>query len=275
MVDLVKIRRKAKERKEREEAAKEDAAKPAEDQTPSPSPASPPESVVEAATEATETKSKPSKKKRSRSAVPNASPEPEPASEPVMESGESPPQAEVEDAEPMALDRLDEFRRKAGQRREVLVEESDQEGQIDDQRVELLVFEISRERYAVEIEQIREITRARAYTHVPNADRSVIGIISLRGTIVTILDVRTRLGHRQAAASDDDTRIIVVEQQNEIAGFVVDRVYRVLAIDRSTIEANPVVSPSEQSRYIRGVFRYNDRITILLDMNRLLEQGGE
>lgn len=288
MVDLVKIRRKAKERKEREEAERREATPPdhgPEENAAATGASAPNESLTSGATAPPSRTKKQRGGKKTRNVAP-ASPsseshaashvEPSAANAEAASVAEAAPAAVSTEVAAEARDRVEEFRRRAGLRRDTTdAADETREESADDRRVEVLVFEISRERYAVEIDQIREITPTRAFTRVPNAELSVVGIISLRGTIVTILDVRSRLGHREAPPATDDTRIIVVEQQSEIAGFVVDRVYRVLAIDRESIEANPVVAAGEHSRYIRGVFRYNERITILLDLERLLEQQGD
>ena len=104
---------------------------------------------------------------------------------------------------------------------------------------------------------------------MPNADPTIVGIISLRGTIVTIIDVRRKLRHPPAAGGDD-ARIIVAERGGETLGFEVDRVLRVLKVDSAAIEPHPVVHSSELSEAVRGVFRYANALTILLDLDKLL-----
>lgn len=279
MVDLVKIRRKAKEKKEKE--ARESAAA---------AEAPPPSEVSES-----RKSSGGSRKTRSSSGdtprQANAAPEVAPPSEPVApEDAASASPAEPAAASPArgerrarerekpsaaAVDRLEEFRRTAGLQREIESGPADESVDSSESQLELLVFHLAEEQYAVEISSILEITRPRSITRVPNAGASVVGIMSLRGTIVTILDVRRDLGHSRASASTDEQRIIVVERDEEVAGFLVDRVYRVIRIDASEVESHPVVSSNEQNRCVRGVFRHRDRITILLALEQLLERGTE
>ena len=137
--------------------------------------------------------------------------------------------------------------------------------------LEMLTFSIAGEQYAVGIEHIVEIVTPRTITRVPNADLSVVGIISLRGTIVTILDVRRKLKHPPAKGETADSRIIVMEHAGETVGFQVDRVSRVLKIEASAIGPHPVVHSSELSESIRGVFRTANALTILLDFDKLLD----
>ena len=133
------------------------------------------------------------------------------------------------------------------------------------------MFEWAGERDAIEIEHVVEIITPRPVTRVPNADASVVGIISLRGMIVTLIDARSRLRHRAAGvASGSDVRVIVVELAGENMGFVVDRVLRVVKIEADAVDAHPVVHTSEQEESVRGVFRHADALTILLDLEKLL-----
>lgn len=164
-------------------------------------------------------------------------------------------------------DKLARFHEQAGKKREGFVEEVAVSRAAD--QVELLTFVLAGERYAVSIDHIVEIVTPRGATQVPNADPSIVGIVSLRGTIVTIIDVRRKLGHSPGTV-DNDTRTIVVERDGETLGFIVDRVLRVLKVDGVAIEPHPIVHASEQSEAIRGVFRRDDALTILLDLDKLL-----
>ena len=155
----------------------------------------------------------------------------------------------------------------AGKKREGFVREVVQTAAAAE--LEVLTFVLAGEQYAVNIEHIVEIVRPRGTTRVPNAGANVVGIISLRGLIVTVVDVRARLHHPSAAAGND-ARIIVVEHGGETLGFQVDRVLRVVKLDAAAVEAHPVVHTSEQTEAIRGVFRHAGALTILLDLDKLL-----
>jgi purine-binding chemotaxis protein CheW len=172
-----------------------------------------------------------------------------------------------------ASSKLDRFKSEAGRRREVDSRESEAEVQ-QDGLLELLTFVIAGEHYAVDIERIVEIVTPRAVTRIPNADPSVVGILSLRGTIVTLVDVRGKLRHSAAGSDTNETRIVVIDFRNEIVGFVVDRVLRVVKTDAATIEPHPVVHANELDAAIRGVFRSGSALTILLDLDKLLDHNS-
>src|SRR5207237_5598891 len=127
------------------------------------------------------------------------------------------------------------------------------------------------EQHGVQIERIAETVTPRPVTHIPNADAAIVGIISLRGTIVTVMDVRRRLRHPPTNEQTADSRIVVIEYAGETLGFEVDHVSRVIKVERATIEPHPVVHTSEQRDAIRGVFRHANALTILLDLDKLLD----
>lgn len=205
-------------------------------------------------------------------AVPAASSSPAPSPEPPpAHAGGTPAPTAGEDAgaSPLILpNKLEAFKETAGKRRSAEVAKLDVEEQ---QRLELLTFVIAGEHYAVDIERIVEIVTPRAVTRIPNADASIVGIISLRGTIVTLVDVRGKLRHPAAGEENADTRIVVIDFHNEMIGFVVDRVLRVVKTESSEIEPHPVVHAAELDDSIRGVFRANGALTILLDLDKLLD----
>lgn len=168
--------------------------------------------------------------------------------------------------------KLDRFKAEAGKRRAFEVAKTDDAA--PQNQLELLTFIMAGEQYAVDIERIVEIVTPRAVTRIPNADPSVVGIISLRGTIVTLVDVRRKLRHREAGADTEDTRIVVIDFHHEIIGFLVDRVLRVVKASAGDIERHPVVHATELDESVRGVFRPGGALTILLDLDKLLDHGA-
>jgi purine-binding chemotaxis protein CheW len=164
-----------------------------------------------------------------------------------------------------ARDRLEKFLEEAGKRRDTVAPPAPEPA---GDQFEALTFLIGNERYAVDIEPIVSIVMPGPYTPVPNADPSVMGVMSVRGTMVTMIDVRRRL--RQAAAGDGQMRIVVVRRGADFLGFEVDRVLRVIDVDRASIEPHPVVDAKEEDDAIRGVFRQAGSLTILLDLDKLM-----
>jgi len=164
-----------------------------------------------------------------------------------------------------APDKLERFKEEAGKRRERATATAAPAADAD--RVELIVFRIDGEQYAIEVERVMEIATPRPLTRVPNADPFVRGVMSLRGIVVTLVDVRARLRHDPHRRGE---QVIVITDQGGPLGFDVDRVLRPVKIGRDAIEPHPVVHASEERPSIRGVFRQQNALTILLDLEKLL-----
>jgi purine-binding chemotaxis protein CheW len=135
--------------------------------------------------------------------------------------------------------------------------------------IELLTFILGAERYAIEVADVVEISAPRQSTRIPNAAPNTIGIFSLRGSIVTLLDIRTKLKQPRAAGVKDP-RVIVVRDGAGLAGFEVDRVLRPSKVERAAIDPQPVVAAAEESECIRGVIRGQNTLTIVLDLAKLM-----
>ncbi|MBK5259872.1 MAG: chemotaxis protein CheW [Thermoanaerobaculia bacterium] len=166
--------------------------------------------------------------------------------------------------------KLARFLETAGERHAA---DSKKKSKASEAQQELLTFAIAGEQYAIGIERVVEIITPRPITRVPNAGASLVGILSLRGAIVALIDVRGRLGHPSTTATTAETRVIVVEHNDENVGFLVDRVLRVVKVAEETVEPQPIAHASEQDISVRGVFRHGTALTILLDLENLLSNG--
>ena len=139
----------------------------------------------------------------------------------------------------------------------------------DDELLQLVTFSIGEEEFGVDILKVQEIIRTMEITKVPRAQDFVEGVINLRGKVIPIIDLRRRFGFT-SKKHDKHTRIIVIEINNMIVGFVVDSVSEVLRIPASTVEPPPPVVAGVESEYISGVGKLHDRLLILLDLDKLL-----
>ena len=139
----------------------------------------------------------------------------------------------------------------------------------DDQLLQLVTFSIGEEEFGVNILKVQEIIRTMEITKVPRAPDFVEGVINLRGKVIPIIDLRGRFG-LAPRGHDKNTRIIVIEINNIIVGFVVDAVSEVLRIPASTVEPPPPVVAGVESDYVSGVGKLQDRLLIMLDLDRLL-----
>ena len=139
-------------------------------------------------------------------------------------------------------------------------------------KIQCVTFELNNETYGINVMQVQEVLREIEVAPVPGAPNYVIGIINLRGNVVSVIDARTRFG----LASIERTgmsRIIVIEAHKQIIGVLVDGVAEVVDVKLDEIETAPNVGNDESSRYIDGVVSWRDKLLILVDLNKLLSEA--
>ncbi len=136
--------------------------------------------------------------------------------------------------------------------------------------IQLVTFKIAEEEFGVDILKVQEIIRMMPITKVPNSPEFVEGVINLRGKVIPVIDIRKRFG-MATCEHDSQTRIKVMDLQGQIVGFVVDAVCEVLRIKESTVVPPPAVVAGIGSEYMRGVGKLEDRLLILLDLDKLLD----
>lgn len=136
------------------------------------------------------------------------------------------------------------------------------------EQLQLVTFEVAGEEFAVDILSVHEINRMMDLTRVPQSPPDVEGVINLRGRIIPVADLRRKFG-LPAAERTDANRIIVVEVENKVLGFIVDKVFQPLTLDRANVDPAPPMVCSINSEYITGVGKHENRLIILLDMMKL------
>ena len=139
----------------------------------------------------------------------------------------------------------------------------------ENELLQLVTFGIGEEEFGIDILKVQEIIRIMDITKVPNAPPYVEGVISLRGKVIPVIDLRSRFG-LDYRPHDSQTRIIVIDLHAMITGFVVDEVSEVLRIQSNTVEPPPSVVAGVESEYIKGVGKLDNRLLILLDLEKLV-----
>jgi purine-binding chemotaxis protein CheW len=135
--------------------------------------------------------------------------------------------------------------------------------------LQLVSFKIGNEEFGIDILNVKEINRMVNITKVPNSPVFVEGIINLRGQVIPVIDLRTKLGMPKKD-HDKDTRIVVVDIEGRTVGFLVDAVSEVLRIPRNITEAPPDITTGKNSEYITAIGKLEDRLLTLLDLNKVL-----
>jgi purine-binding chemotaxis protein CheW len=132
-----------------------------------------------------------------------------------------------------------------------------------------LAFSLGSEDYALDISMIREILKPREITEIPRVPEFLLGIISLRGNIIPIFDLKRRLG-LGVATIDHDSRIIVCQEGDRLAGLLIDRITQVTAIQEEGIEPPPAIFSGRDRALLDGVGRVSGNVLILLNVANVL-----
>ncbi len=137
-------------------------------------------------------------------------------------------------------------------------------------RTGLLVFSIDGQEYAVPLDPIVEIVAYRRPTSVPGAEPWILGILPLRGHMVTVVDARQRLGLQERDESGA-TQVIVLRESGELLGLVVDLVTRVAPLVAAEREPLPAALRLDHPELFRGIVRREGGYVLLLDVQTLLK----
>jgi len=141
--------------------------------------------------------------------------------------------------------------------------------QMDEEIYQMVSFILNEEEFGVDILKVQEIIKMVELTRVPNAPDFVEGVINLRGRIVPVIDLRKRFG-LPSGEVDKNTRIVIASVNDLVVGFLVDKVREVLRVPKAVIEPPPDLTTSIHTDYITGVAKLDDRLLIILDLERIL-----
>ncbi|MFQ3197083.1 MAG: purine-binding chemotaxis protein CheW [Paraglaciecola sp.] len=139
----------------------------------------------------------------------------------------------------------------------------------DDEVLQWVTYKLGAETYGINVMQVQEVLRHTDIAPVPGAPEYVLGIINLRGNVVTVIDTRARFGLEPTELSDN-TRIVIIESEEQVVGILVDSVAEVVYLRSSDIDSAPNVGTEESAKFIHGVSNRDGELLILVDLNKLL-----
>lgn len=139
----------------------------------------------------------------------------------------------------------------------------------EDPVLQWVTFKLAGETYGVNVMQVQEVLRYTEIAQVPGAPSYVIGIINLRGNVVTVIDTRERFALPPGEITDN-TRIVIIEADSHVVGILVDSVAEVVYLRQSEIETAPNVGNEESAKFIQGVCHKNNELLILIELDKLL-----
>jgi purine-binding chemotaxis protein CheW len=152
---------------------------------------------------------------------------------------------------------------------EMVLEGDDDE---NSQANKYLLYNIGEEVYGISIVSVTEIIEMQKVTEVPDMPDYVKGVINLRGRVIPVMDLRLRFGMEERA-HDDRTCIIIADVKDNQLGFIVDTVAEVQDILEKDIEPPPnFKSDAGRNQYLAGLGKIGDKVTILIDVKRILQE---
>ncbi|MBT1450847.1 chemotaxis protein CheW [Glaciecola sp. XM2] len=139
----------------------------------------------------------------------------------------------------------------------------------NDEVLQWVTYRLAEETYGINVMQVQEVLRHTEIAPVPGAPDYVLGIINLRGNVVTVIDTRARFGLPPTEVTDN-TRIVIIESDEHVVGILVDSVAEVVYLRSSEIDSAPNVGTEESAKFIQGVSNRDNELLILVDLNKLL-----
>jgi purine-binding chemotaxis protein CheW len=135
-------------------------------------------------------------------------------------------------------------------------------------REKFLCFSLGPEEYAVKLMTVKEVIAKPEVTYVPQSPSYFLGIMNLRGQVISVIDLRTKLGVKPNESAEN--AVIIFDIKDAIIGVVVDSVNAVLAPDPNEISDKPEIHGSNKHNYIEGVYRWNDQLVLFLNIAKAL-----
>ena len=141
----------------------------------------------------------------------------------------------------------------------------------EDPILQWVTFKLDNETYGINVMRVQEVLRYTEIAPVPGAPSYVLGIINLRGNVVTVIDTRQRFGLSTGEISDN-TRIVIIEADKQVVGIMVDSVAEVVYLRQSEIETAPNVGNEESAKFIQGVCNKNNELLILVELDKMMSE---
>ena len=136
---------------------------------------------------------------------------------------------------------------------------------------DFVTFVVADQLFGIPIIQVQDILSPETIASIPLAPPEVKGSINLRGRIVTVIDVRVRLGMEKRDDDSDKGMAVTVEHQHELYTLLVDRVGDVIGISKDSFERNPGTLGASWREFANGVYRLEKGLMVVLDVEHLLD----
>ena len=143
-----------------------------------------------------------------------------------------------------------------------------------DDRIQMVTFQLGNEKYGINIMDVKEIYGYQEVRPIPNAPAYVEGIFNLRGEIIPIINLHKRFNIKKAVLSDDELLLsgfIIINLGGKQLGIIIDKVLRVVQVQKNEIQPPPQMITGIGAEYIQGVVHQENHYLIVLDILRLFD----
>jgi len=140
---------------------------------------------------------------------------------------------------------------------------------LEDPILQWVTFRLDNETYGINVMAVQEVLRYTEIAPVPGSPSYVMGIINLRGNVVSVINTRLKFGLQEEEISEH-TRIVIIEAGRHVVGILVDSVAEVVYLRQSEVETAPSVGNDDSAKFIQGVCHKNDELLILVEMEKML-----
>lgn len=138
---------------------------------------------------------------------------------------------------------------------------------------EYLTLKVDGETYGIDVTTIMEVIRVPEIAPVAGAEHDVLGIINLRGKIITIMDARRKFNVAEAPINND-SRIIIIQENDNLIGILVDAVVEVIKVAEKDIEQNPSISEKTVSQVFDGIYSKNGHFVVIFNALKVLASNS-
>lgn len=132
-----------------------------------------------------------------------------------------------------------------------------------------VIFKLDSESYAIDISKVKTIEKVEDFTRIPNSAKYIKGVINLRGEVIPVIDLRSRLELEETIESDT-SRVIITSSNDMVVGLLVDSSSEVIYFDNSDIDNPPNLNEKDEYSYIKGIGKKDDRLILIIDLDKIL-----
>ena len=138
----------------------------------------------------------------------------------------------------------------------------------------LVIFNLNGENFGIEITQVDTIIEPMEIFKIPSTPIFIEGLINLRGKVYTVFNLRKKF-NLPTKEFDDNTKIIIVNVDSTMVGLIVDEVMEIATFDENNIESAPQSILSLDRKFINGIAKKDEKIVLILDLNRIISLNEE